>query len=101
MEVSVSIEGNVATFAVNGSLNTNTAPELEGIISETFAENPSVTSAVFDFTNLEYISSAGLRVLMVAYKTVAAKGGAVSIEGASDEVQEVFDITGFSDLFNG
>ena len=97
MESRISIEGTVATIAVSGSVNTNTAPQFEKAVSEAFS-NPDITSIAFDFSNLEYISSAGLRVLMVAYKQVMARGGELRVEGSSDEVMEVFEITGIADL---
>ena len=97
MEAQVSIEGDVATVAVSGSVNTNTAPQFEKSVGEAFADD-AVTSITFDFSNLDYISSAGLRVLMVAYKQVMAKGGDLKVEGSSDEVMEVFEITGIADL---
>ncbi len=96
MDISVTRNGTEATIAVVGSLNANTATDLEAAVEETMAD---CTSAVFDFTDLEYISSAGLRVLMVAYKKAAAAGGTISVTGACEEVREVFEITGFSDLF--
>ena len=96
MDISVTRNGTEATIAVVGSLNANTATDLEATVEETMAD---CTSAVFDFTDLEYISSAGLRVLMVAYKKAAAAGGTISVTGACEEVREVFEITGFSDLF--
>lgn len=96
MDISVTRNGTEATIAVVGSLNANTATDLEAVVEETMAD---CTSAVFDFTDLEYISSAGLRVLMVAYKKAAAAGGTISVTGACEEVREVFEITGFSDLF--
>ncbi len=97
MDAQVSVNGNVATIAASGSINTNTAPDFEKAVGEAFSD-PEVTSVTFDFSNLEYISSAGLRVLMVAYKQVMAKGGELAIEGSSDEVMEVFEITGIADL---
>lgn len=97
MEVSVTKQGDTATIAVSGFLNASTAAELETKVEEAL---DGCVSAVFDFSNLEYISSAGLRVLMVAYKRATALGGTVRVIGACDDVREVFEITGFSDLFD-
>ncbi len=97
MDISVEKAGDVATFHVSGSVNTNTAPDFEKAVEQAFSAG-DVTSAVFDFSKLDYISSAGLRVLMVAYKKTAALGGSITIEGSSDEVMEVFEITGIADL---
>lgn len=94
MDVQVQREGASARVAVSGSLNTNTASQLEGELEPLFGE---VTEIAFDFSDLDYISSAGLRVIMMTFKRLGGTG--VSVAGASDEVREVFDITGFSGLF--
>ena len=82
------------TLAVSGRLETLTAPELETVVKEELA---GVTDLVFDLTELEYISSAGLRVLLAAQKIMNAQG-AMKVIGANEIVREVFDITGFSDI---
>lgn len=82
------------TLAVAGRLETLTAPELEKVVKE---ELIGVTELVFDLSGLEYISSAGLRVLLSAQKIMNAQG-AMKVTGANDIVLEVFDITGFSDI---
>ncbi len=99
MEIHVSEDANTLTIAVGGSLNTNTAPELEQAVETAFSTGTSYQEVVFDFSNLDYISSAGLRVLMVAYKRAQSTGAGMNLIGASDDVQEVLDITGFSELF--
>lgn len=96
MDITVTHQAGEATVAVCGSLNANTATDLEAALDQAFDGSPSV---VFDFAGLEYISSAGLRVLMVAYKRASAAGGSIRVANACDEVREVFEITGFSDLF--
>ena len=95
MEVSRSLDGGTLTFAVSGRLDTNTAPELEAEMKLDGAEE-----LVFDLVGLEYISSAGLRVLMSAYKTMAARGGKMKIVNPNDMVKSVFDITGLSGVFS-
>jgi anti-sigma B factor antagonist len=96
IQISIQKDAPRATVGVGGFLNAGTACELEAKVDEVMRDCPTVT---FDLSALEYISSAGLRVLMMAYKRAVAAGGAVSVVGMSDEVREVFDITGFSDLF--
>ncbi len=96
MNINVTKDNATATIAVEGFLNANTATDLEEQVEQAMSD---CSNAVFDFSSLEYISSAGLRVLMVAYKKATAAGGTVRVEGACDEVREVFEITGFSDLF--
>lgn len=80
--------------AVEGRLDTITAPELE---AELVLDD--VNELAFDFTNVEYISSAGLRLLVKAHKKMAAVGGKMTISGLRPIVKEVFDITGFADKF--
>ena len=91
MEIITKTEGNKATMEISGWLDTQTAPQLGEALS---GLEDSITSLVFDFTNLEYISSAGLRQVIVAYKKVAQKDG-FKIINVSDEVYDVFSLTGF------
>ncbi len=87
---------NGTTFALTGRLDTVTAPELEKAMAELL---PQTDSLVLDLGSLEYISSAGLRVILKAYKALAAKGG-LKLTGVQEAVREVFDITGFSDFLD-
>ena len=80
--------------ALDGRLDTTTAPNLEEELKATL---PSVENLVFDLTKLEYISSAGLRVLLSAQKTMNKQGSMV-VRNVRDEVNEIFDVTGFSDI---
>ena len=86
--------GSALTIALIGRLDTTTSPELEREIKSDISE---VTELFFDFTELEYISSAGLRVLLAAQK-IMNKQGRMVIRHVSEAVLEVFDITGFSDI---
>ena len=95
MEVSRNLEGGTLTLAVSGRLDTNTSPELEAEMKLDGAEE-----VVFDLAGLEYMSSAGLRVLMSAYKTMTARGGSVKIVNPNAMVKSVFDITGLSGVFS-
>ena len=94
MTITKNKEGGKLTVFLNGRLDTLTAPELE---AELNAELDGVSELVLDFTDLAYISSAGLRVLLSAQKKMAGKGD-FRITGANETVREVFDITGFSDI---
>ena len=89
-------ENTTMTIAVEGRLETTTAPELEAVVK---SELEGVTDLTFDFANLEYISSAGLRVILTAQKTMN-KQGSMKITGANEIVREIFDITGFSGIMN-
>ena len=86
--------GTELTLALTGRLDTMTSPELE---AELNASLPAAETLVFDFTKLEYISSAGLRVLLSAHKIMSRKGG-MKITHTNEMVQEVFDVTGFADI---
>ena len=82
------------TLAVEGRLETTTAPELEAVVKN---ELEGVTSLVLDFSKLAYISSAGLRVLLTAQK-IMNRQGSMKVTGANDIVTEIFEVTGFSDI---
>ena len=82
-------------FALDGRLDTVTAPQLQDALMPAFDEAKEVT---LDFTKIAYVSSAGLRVLLAGQKTAKAKGASMTLCGVSDEVMEVFDMTGFSDI---
>ena len=85
---------NADTLALEGRLDTLTAPELEAEISAIF---PTVHTLTLDMEKLDYISSAGLRVILKTQKALEKKAG-LKLTHVSNEVKEVFDITGFSDF---
>ena len=87
-------EGSALTLAVNGRLETTTAPELEAVVKN---ELDGITELTFDFSNLEYVSSAGLRVLLAAQKKMNAQGS-MKVVNANDIVSEIFEITGFAEI---
>ena len=95
-EIVSKTEGSKVTMEITGWLDTQTAPQLEKELS---ALDPGTTSLVFDFANLEYISSAGLRLVIAAYKKMAGKEG-FRIVNVSDEVYDVFSLTGFDQKIN-
>ena len=94
MTIEKKINGEAVTLVVSGRLDTQTAPELE---NELDAALPGLKELVFDMTNLEYVSSAGLRVILKAQKTMNAQGS-MKLTGVNDSIMEVFDITGFLDI---
>jgi len=94
MNIVKTAEGQNLSIALEGRLDTTTAPELE---SELMSSIDGITNLVFDFTNLEYISSAGLRVLLSAQKKMNIQGSMV-VKNTSEAIKEIFDITGFSDI---
>ena len=96
LTVSKTIEHNKAILAPEGRLDSATAPEMESVIKELL---PGIADLTFDFEKLEYISSAGLRVLLSAQKAMDTKGR-MKVTGVNEAVMEIFEITGFSDVLN-
>ena len=94
MTIEKKINGEELILVVSGRLDTQTAPELE---NELDAALPGLKELVFDMTNLEYVSSAGLRVILKAQKAMNAQGS-MKLTGVNDSIMEVFDITGFLDI---
>ncbi len=94
LNIEKKIDGEKAEITAEGRLDTVTAPELEGVIREII---PSVTELVLDFEKLDYISSAGLRVLLSTHKNMTGKGG-LKIVNVSRPIMEIFEVTGFSEI---
>ncbi|MCD7981469.1 MAG: STAS domain-containing protein [Clostridiales bacterium] len=94
MEISKNGSGSNLTLCLSGRLDTATAPQLEEELKNTLT---GVSQLILDFTDLAYISSAGLRVLLFAQKTMN-KQGSMLIRNANETIMEVFDITGFSEI---
>jgi len=94
MNIEKTRKGNKLTIKLDGRLDTNTAPELEKELKEAL---PGVGDLVFDFSDLKYISSAGLRLILSTQKTMNQQGTLV-IENVNDMVMEIFETTGFSDV---
>ena len=94
MTIEKKLNGVEATLVVAGRLDTQTAPELEKEVDSVVADAKELT---FDMTSLEYVSSAGLRVILKAQKIMNTKGS-MKLTGVNDSIMEVFDITGFLDI---
>ena len=92
MEIKKSVEGAKLTLAPIGRVDTITSPELEAAVVL-----DGVEELIFDLAEVDYISSAGLRVLLSSQKKMAGKS--MKIANAKPAVMEVFEITGFSDIF--
>ena len=88
------LEGDKLTVALEGRLDTVTAPELEAELKDSLEE---ITELVLDMKDLEYISSAGLRVLLTAQKSMSQKGS-MKLINVNETVMEIFDVTGFVDI---
>ena len=94
MNIEKKLEGTALTIALEGRLDTTTSPDLEETLA---ASLDGVEALVFDFTKLDYLSSAGLRVLLSAQKRMN-KQGSMKLVHVNDAVKEVFEITGFADF---
>ena len=94
MNIIKNIENGKVVLAIGGRLDTTTAPELERELENLLSE---VTELVFDMSELEYISSAGLRVLLKAQKTMNVQGN-MKVTHVNESIMEVFEITGFLDI---
>ena len=94
LNITKAIENEKAVFSLEGRLDTVTAPELEKELKEVL---DGVSALTLDFEKLEYISSAGLRVLLSAQK-VMSKKGEMKIVHVNDTIMEIFEVTGFSDI---
>ena len=90
------VDGGTLTVALEGMLNTVSAPELE---SELNASLGGVKELVFDLGKLDYITSAGLRVVLAAQKAMSKKGN-MKVRNVKPEIMKIFDMTGFSDWMN-
>ncbi len=96
MNINKKQDGSTLTVALEGRLDTVTAPQLEGDLRSSVN---GVTELVFDLDKLDYVSSAGLRVLLSAQKVMKRQGDMV-IRNVKPEIMEIFDVTGFSDILN-
>ncbi len=94
MNINIKNEGTQLTLELEGRLDTTTAPQLEASLKQNVGD---CTKLIMDFVKLEYISSAGLRVLLAAQK-VMNKQGEMIIKNVNDTIMEVFEITGFADI---
>lgn len=94
MTINKEKNNGILTLAIEGRLDTVTAPELEKVVNE---ETADVRELVLDMKGLEYISSAGLRVLLAAQKKMN-KQGVMKLTDVCDAVMEVFEMTGFADI---
>jgi anti-sigma B factor antagonist len=94
MKIEKNVDASKVSFSLEGRLDTMTAPLLE---SEIQGKLDGVTDLEFNFAKLTYISSAGLRVLLAAQK-IMNKQGSMVIKNVCDEIKEIFEVTGFSDI---
>lgn len=94
LNINKTVENNTAVVSLEGRLDTVTAPELEKALMELI---PDLTELKLDFTDLDYISSAGLRVLLAAQKAMD-KQGSMTLTHVNEAVMEILEVTGFTDI---
>ncbi len=97
MKINKTLNGTALNLSLEGRLDTTTAPELESELSNSLK---GVTELTIDLEHLDYISSAGLRVLLSTHKAMTKQQGSMKVIHVGETVQEVFDVTGFSDILN-
>lgn len=96
MTINKTRDGNTMTVTLDGRLDTTTAPQLE---RELRSSVDGLTELIFDLEKLEYVSSAGLRVLLAAQK-VMNKQGEMVVQNTNREIMDIFEVTGFVDILN-
>ena len=97
MEIKQTLNNDELIVTLKGEINSSTAPELEEALKDSL---DNIKRLVFDFTELSYISSAGLRVLLVAKKTIDKNDGQMVVRNPNDSIMDVFEITGFKNILD-
>ena len=96
MNITMTRNEKELTVALEGRLDTLTSPQLEEKLKPEFNNTDKL---VFDFTQLKYISSAGLRIMLSSMQAMQSKGG-MTVKNVSPEIMEIFEVTGFVDILN-
>ena len=97
MEVKFNKQDSNLTVVISGNIDTVTAPELESKLQENISD---VKDLVLDFAAVDYISSAGLRVILMANQQMEEVDGNLTIKNVNEDVRDVFEMTGFDSLLN-
>ena len=95
MDINTTIDGANATIALTGNLTVASAPDLEASLNSLPED---VTNVTLDLTDLEYVASAGLRIIVASEKSLREKGGSICLAHPNEEVMEILDITGLVDI---
>jgi anti-sigma B factor antagonist len=98
MDISVRETGGVSVMDFTGNLDTNTSPAAESVVNQLLEGGNE--KIIFNFMNLNYISSSGLRILLSTAKKMKTSGGKMMVCNLNDTVQEVFDISGFAAILD-
>ena len=97
MEIKKTQNGETVLLSLEGRLDTLNSPQLQKTLSEAF---PEVAAIELDFERVEYVSSAGLRVLLLAEKNAISSGKSMTLKNVSDEIMEIFEVTGFTSILS-
>ena len=97
MDVKFNKQDSTLTVAISGNIDTVTAPELDTKLQENLS---GIKDLILDFAAVDYISSAGLRVILMANQQLEDADGTMTIKNANDDVRDVFEMTGFDSLLN-
>ena len=97
MNIIKSADSQGVVLSLDGRIDTLSSPQLQTAILQAFQHDKTL---ILDFTKVPYISSAGLRVLLIGQKTATAKGGSLTLRHVSDMVMNVLDMSGFSNILN-
>ena len=97
MEVKFNKQDSTLTVAISGNIDTVTAPELDTKLQENLS---GIKDLILDFAAVDYISSAGLRVILMANQQLEDADGTMTIKNVNDDVRDVFEMTGFDSLLN-
>ena len=95
MQITETRDNEVITIAIEGRVDTNTSPQLQQAILSAFQKSKDI---VVDFLNVPYISSAGLRALLIGQKTATSKGGSMKVTNVSETVMNILEMSGFSKI---
>lgn len=95
MNIVKAINGNLVSLSLSGRLDTITSPKLQDELTDVLT---SYNEVELDFSNIDYVSSAGLRVLLFGQKKTKASGKSMKVKNITPEVMEVFEVTGFSEI---
>jgi len=96
MHIDIKTESDILIITIEGSIDSKTASEVQQKILEASVESNNV---IIDLTKVDFVSSAGLRVLLMVYRQIKAKNGKVILVGVSEEITEIMSITGFINFF--
>jgi len=96
MEVTIETKDDILIITLEGSIDSKTAPDVQQKVLESSAESKNV---ILDLSKVDFVSSAGLRVLLMLYRQIKAKNGKVVLVGVSEEITDVMSMTGFINFF--